>query len=411
MLVTFGREATNELRERVRERLVGAERALADPGAARAGSDQLLASARRGRRRGGRPPPGPARHGAGRLRRGDHRHHPPVLPADAGRAGGGRRHRPAGGVHRVRGRPAHRGGRRLLRAQVRRPQHRSRRCSPGPRRSAWPAGRCTTGRRGWSRRTPSRAASPRCGTGSRPRCGRRWRGASRRGGSTPTTTCSPGSTTRWPTRRRGGSAAAAGPLPRRAGRRVPGHRPGAVGDPAARLRRRRAADGGGGDAAAAHGHPVTLVLIGDPKQAIYAFRGARRAQLPRRHRGRRPARHAWPATGAATRRCSPRWTRCSAGPRSATRASSCTRWTPPTRDRRLRGAPVDTPLRLRVVPRGELPRTGRDLAVVGPARERVAADVAADVAGLLASPAQARRPAGAARRRRGAGAHQRPGQR
>ncbi|MGI9002238.1 MAG: UvrD-helicase domain-containing protein, partial [Pseudonocardia sp.] len=38
MLVTFGREATQELRERVRERLVSAERGLADPAAARAGA-------------------------------------------------------------------------------------------------------------------------------------------------------------------------------------------------------------------------------------------------------------------------------------------------------------------------------------------------------------------------------------
>ena len=58
-----------------------------------------------------------------------------------------------------------------------------------------------------------------------------------------------------------GEAAAdtgAQPLPRRDGRRVPGHRPGAVGDP------RDARSTG----------TATLVLIGDPKQAIYAFRGA-----------------------------------------------------------------------------------------------------------------------------------------
>ena len=41
MLVTFGRAATQELRGRVRERLVTAARALADPTAARAGSDDL----------------------------------------------------------------------------------------------------------------------------------------------------------------------------------------------------------------------------------------------------------------------------------------------------------------------------------------------------------------------------------
>jgi exodeoxyribonuclease V beta subunit len=53
---------------------------------------------------------------------------------------------------------------------------------------------------------------------------------------------------------------------------------------------------------------------------------------------------------------------------------------------RLRGAPVDTPFRLRVGTRAGLPRAPRrDLAVVGPARELVARDVAADIAALLAS--------------------------
>ncbi|GAY07783.1 UvrD-helicase domain-containing protein [Pseudonocardia sp. N23] len=42
MLVTFGREATHELRERVRERLTATERALADPAAARAAADVVL---------------------------------------------------------------------------------------------------------------------------------------------------------------------------------------------------------------------------------------------------------------------------------------------------------------------------------------------------------------------------------
>ena len=51
------------------------------------------------------------------------------------------------------------------------------------------------------------------------------------------------------------------------GRRIPGHRPDAVGHPAP----------------AFHGS-VTLVLVGDPKQAIYAFRGADVMTLPRRGR-------------------------------------------------------------------------------------------------------------------------------
>jgi len=48
MLVTFGRAATQELRERVRERLVTAERGLADVDAARAGDDDLLGLLARG---------------------------------------------------------------------------------------------------------------------------------------------------------------------------------------------------------------------------------------------------------------------------------------------------------------------------------------------------------------------------
>ena len=43
MLVTFGREATRELRERVRERFVRTERGLADPAAARRGDDPVTA--------------------------------------------------------------------------------------------------------------------------------------------------------------------------------------------------------------------------------------------------------------------------------------------------------------------------------------------------------------------------------
>ena len=42
LLVTFGRAATRELRERVRERLVGVEQALADPGSARDSGDSLV---------------------------------------------------------------------------------------------------------------------------------------------------------------------------------------------------------------------------------------------------------------------------------------------------------------------------------------------------------------------------------
>ena len=105
---------------------------------------------------------------------------------------------------------------------------------------------------------------------------------------------------------------------------------------------------------------ATLVLIGDPKQAIYAFRGADVVTYLRRRRGRR--RHAtlgrnWRSDAALLRGAR---RGCSAAPRSATRGSSSARSTPRTRGRRLRGAPVDAPLRLRVVTaRGARPRRGR----------------------------------------------------
>src|SRR2546423_13466278 len=58
MIVTFGRTATQELRERVRERMVSAERGLADPAAARAGGDSPLAPlAQWPGTEGGRRPP------------------------------------------------------------------------------------------------------------------------------------------------------------------------------------------------------------------------------------------------------------------------------------------------------------------------------------------------------------------
>ena len=63
MLVTFGREATTELRERVRERLVSAERGLADPAPARGPGPTRCSPcwpAATGRRRRGGGPPGPA---------------------------------------------------------------------------------------------------------------------------------------------------------------------------------------------------------------------------------------------------------------------------------------------------------------------------------------------------------------
>jgi exodeoxyribonuclease V beta subunit len=130
---------------------------------------------------------------------------------------------------------------------------------------------------------------------------------------------------------------------------------------------------------------TTLVLIGDPKQAIYAFRGAdvvsyldatdaadHHATLARNWRSDSVLLEALDTVFAGAALGDPRIT---VHPVESAHPGS-----------RLRGAPVDTPFRLRVASRAGLPKAPRrDLAVVGPARELVARDVASDIAALLAS--------------------------
>ncbi len=135
-----------------------------------------------------------------------------------------------------------------------------------------------------------------------------------------------------------------------------------------------------------HGH-ITLVLIGDPKQAIYAFRGAdvvtyldatraadHHATLGVNHRSDAPLLDALHTVfgGAAL------------GDERIVVHPVDAAWS----GRRLVGAPADTPVRVRVAARVGLPTPPRrDLAIVGPAREHVARDLSADVAALLNSPA------------------------
>ena len=144
-----------------------------------------------------------------------------------------------------------------------------------------------------------------------------------------------------------------------------------------------------GSAGSADCHPpVTLVLIGDPKQAIYAFRGAdvvsyldavgsadHHATLGVNWRSDGPLLSALERVFGGVALGDERIV---AHPVKAARAG-----------RRLVGAPGGAPLRLRVVPRDGLPATPRSgLAVVGPARQRVAADLAADITALLAGGAR-----------------------
>jgi exodeoxyribonuclease V beta subunit len=133
-----------------------------------------------------------------------------------------------------------------------------------------------------------------------------------------------------------------------------------------------------------HGH-ATLTVIGDPKQAIYAFRGAdvvsyldaagsagARATLVTNHRSDAGLLSALDTVfgGAAL-----------GDPRIVVHPVEAAHRGP-----RLGGAPDATPFRLRVVPRAGLRanwRTG--LPEIGPARARVAEDLTADVSALLAA--------------------------
>ena len=149
---------------------------------------------------------------------------------------------------------------------------------------------------------------------------------------------------------------------------------------------------------------VTLVLIGDPKQAIYAFRGAdvyaylqaadaadTRATLATNWRSDQGLINAYDAMfgGARLGHEGIVYRQVSAAPANVTP--------------RLSGAPVDAPLRVRVVHRDEpsVLVTRHGYASNAPARAHVAQDLAADLVALLDSRArvEVRDDAGEVRRR------------
>ena len=155
----------------------------------------------------------------------------------------------------------------------------------------------------------------------------------------------------------------------------------------------------------------TLVLIGDPKQAIYAFRGADVYAYLRRRRGRRRRSATLRRNWRSDRACSTPTTRCSAARGSATRGSSTARSRPPraTARRACRRAAA-APLRVRVVDRddaGDRPRK-RLRARAGRARAHRRATSPPTSSRLLRSDAtvvDGRRRPSVARRHRGARAH------
>jgi exodeoxyribonuclease V beta subunit len=139
---------------------------------------------------------------------------------------------------------------------------------------------------------------------------------------------------------------------------------------------------------------VTLVLIADPKQAVYAFRGADvyayltaartadvRATLRENRRSDQPLLDAYDMLFGKARLGHEEIVYRTA---RATRAH---------RTSRLTGAPSDAALRVRVVHRDErtVQQTFNGYASVQSAREHVARDLAADVVALLSSDAQIER--------------------
>ena len=136
----------------------------------------------------------------------------------------------------------------------------------------------------------------------------------------------------------------------------------------------------------AFGGHATLVLIGDPKQAIYGFRGGDvhtylraadtadvRATLATSFRADEPLNA---SLGVLLDAAALGDERIVVHPVRAHHRGS-----------RLRGAPSDAPLRLRRLPRAGLPLTKQGLVRAAQARELIAADCAADIARLLASDA------------------------
>jgi len=138
------------------------------------------------------------------------------------------------------------------------------------------------------------------------------------------------------------------------------------------------ADGDGADGRA-------LVLIGDPKQAIYAFRGAdvhAYLQASRQAARRHTLGTSWRADAGLLDACGALFDGATFGhDQIPFRPVGCA----PGHDApRLVGAPDPAPLRLRLVPRHpSLPVFSKNKPVASDVRELVAADVAADIVRLL----------------------------
>ena len=132
---------------------------------------------------------------------------------------------------------------------------------------------------------------------------------------------------------------------------------------------------------------TTLVLIGDPKQAIYAFRGA---DVYAYIEAARTA--GAQATLTVNRRSDEglidAYDALFAGAKLGHEGIVYRQVRAANADTRLHGAPDAAALRIRVVPRDQVGLTPQRYARLEPAREHVARDVAADIVALLRSGAE-----------------------
>ena len=134
---------------------------------------------------------------------------------------------------------------------------------------------------------------------------------------------------------------------------------------------------------------VTLVLIGDPKQAIYAFRGAdvyAYIEAARTAGAQRTLRTNWRSDQGLLTAYDALFGNARLGHEGIVYRQVAA--APENRAVRLTGAPDPAPLRVRVVPRAVSGTTPRGFARVESARVHVAADVAADIVELLESEAR-----------------------
>jgi exodeoxyribonuclease V beta subunit len=150
------------------------------------------------------------------------------------------------------------------------------------------------------------------------------------------------------------------------------------------------APGDGGPSGNGGGHGRALVLIGDPKQAIYAFRGAdvhAYLQAAQRAHRRHTLGTSWRADAGLLDACAALFAGATFGHEQIPfRPVACA---PGHDEPRLLGSPDPTPMRLRLVPRHPSLRVwSKNKPSASDVRQLVADDVAADIVGLLSAEAQ-----------------------